>query len=87
MTHFNFFNTFNMGYEGFSRPMHFMKMNPIYGNRGEIFVLLALGVSLPLLINGRKKNEDKLRSFSNATNGYAELNLDSESRKPSEWSD
>ena len=83
MTDFGFFNTFNMGYEGFSRPLHPLKMNPIYGNRGEIWVILGLAVSFTLLSGGRKKNEDKLRSFSNATNRYAELGLDNESRKPS----
>ena len=62
LTDFGFASTFNMGYEGFSKPHALAKMNPIYGNKNEILLLLGFFGLLPLIVQSRKKNEDALRS-------------------------
>lgn len=75
MTDFNFKNTFNMGYEGFSKPVPLPKQNPISGNRGEFIFLFGFIVSISMLMRGRKKNENKLRKINVSTNRYAEFPL------------
>lgn len=85
MTDFGFASTFNMGYEGFSKPLALQRMNPIYGNKNEFLALALLFVTVPLLISGRKKNEDGLRREVKATNRYAPLALTTEDRQPSQW--
>lgn len=85
MTDFGFASTFNMGYEGFSRPLQLQSMNPIYGNRFEFVFLFGLILVIPCLITGRKKNEDGLRSVVKATNRYAQLPLAAEDRQLSKW--
>jgi len=62
MTDFGFASTFNMGYEGFSKPFTLARMNPIYGNKNEILLLLGVFGLLPFIVQARKKNEDALRS-------------------------
>ena len=74
-----------MGYEGFSRPIAPIKMHPITGNRGEFLLLLVVALSVPLIMSGRKQNEEALRGMTKTTNRYAELALDDESRQPSKW--
>ena len=59
---FGFIGSFNMGYEGFSKPISQTRMHPILGGRGEYLVLLGLLGVIPLLVSARKKNEDALRS-------------------------
>jgi hypothetical protein len=74
-----------MGYEGFSRPLALQRMNPITGNRGEFLALFLLIASVPLIIGARKNNEEKLRSYIKTTNRYAELKVDEDSKRPSQW--
>ncbi len=62
MTDFGFAQTFNMGYETFSRPLPLQRMNPIYGNKNEIFFILGAMLIFPIWIKTRKINEDALRS-------------------------
>ena len=65
-----------MGYEGFSRPLHPLRMHPVSGNRGEFLFLLFFCSSVLFLMHGRKSNETSLRALSPATNRYAEFSLD-----------
>ncbi len=81
MTDFGFASTFNMGYEGFSRPLPLPRMNPIYGTKSEIFFVLAFFALLFPLIASRKKNEDALRAQIKSTNRYAALPLNTEQRQ------
>ena len=55
------------------------EMNPILGNKGEYFWLVAFLGLVPFLTSGRKSNEDGLRSQVKSTNKYARMNLDSAS--------
>lgn len=82
---FGFVGTFNMGYEGFSRPLPLQRMHPVYGNKGEWAFLLCLFALVPLVRNARKKNEDALRKEVITTNRYAELPLDAASKQPLKW--
>ena len=79
---YTFFNSFNMGYEGFSKPWKMPKMHPVVGNRGE-FLFLALFFPITLLMKAtREKNEKGIRnSLGTATNKYAYL----ATTKPSEF--
>ncbi len=77
MTEFGFVSSFNMGYEGFSKPMPLHKQNPVWGNKNEFLFILALAAIVPLVIHGRKSNEDALRKEVKATNRYSHLALDS----------
>ena len=70
-----------MGVEGFSKPMELHEMNPILGNKREYTWMLAFFGLVPLLAYGRKSNEDGLRAEVKATNRYARLDLDSQSRQ------
>ena len=72
---FGFVNTFNMGYEGFSRPLALERMHPVYGNKAEFLVLFGLLALVPLIKASRKKNEDALRSQVKTTNRFAVLPL------------
>jgi hypothetical protein len=86
MENFSFIGSFNMGYEGFSKPLPLNRMNPIYGNKNEFLFLLGLIAMVPLVKAARKKNEDALRSIEgNATNRYEELALSHANRQPSKW--
>ena len=87
LENFGFVNTFNMGYEGFSRPLPLDRMNPIYGNKNEFFLLFGLIALVPLVKASRKSNEDALRAQTKAGNRYAELPLDRRDRLPSKWSE
>lgn len=82
---FGFTTSFNMGYEGFSKPLPLSRMNPVYGNRGEIFIILGLFALAPLIKNSRKKNEDALRSEVKANNRFAEVHLNADQRKLVKW--
>ena len=61
MTHFTFVGSFNMGYEGFSKPLAYPHSHPILGNKGEYLLLLGILALIPIVKNARKKNEDALR--------------------------
>ena len=63
LTDFNFVNTFNMGYEGFSKPHAPARMHPVTGNRGEFIFLFFFIITTPLLMRGRKSNETSLREM------------------------
>ena len=76
MTDFSFAGTFNMGYEGFSRPLALQRQAPIFGGRGEWLFLLGIVIFVPLLRSSRKKNEDALRAETIATNRYEAMNLE-----------
>lgn len=82
---FSFINSFNMGYEGYSKPLPLERMNPVWGNKGEYLALLGLFALVPLVKSARKKNEDALRATVQSNNRYAELPLSHEERKPSKW--
>ncbi len=84
---FSFINSFNMGYEGFSRPLPLDRMNPVYGQRNELFVLLGLFLLVPVIKSARKKNEDALRDIAKTNNRYAELPLAHHLRQPSKWTE
>ncbi len=87
MENFGFIASFNMGYEGFSKPLPLNRMNPIYGNKNEFLFLLGLVLLVPLVKSARKKNEDALRNIEGtATNRYEELSLAHANRQPSKWS-
>lgn len=73
--------TFNLGTEGFSSAQLLPEMNPILGNKREYIWLLAFLGLMPLLVSGRKSNEDGLRSHVKVTNRYAKMDLDSQSRQ------
>ena len=75
MTDFSFMSSFNMGYEGFSKPLPLNRMNPIYGNKNEYLFLVGLFALVPLVKSARKKNEDALREQVKATNSWAEMPL------------
>ena len=65
-------NTWNMGYEGFSKPWHMQKMHPVIGNRGEFLFLALFFPAVLILRASRKKNEDGIRaSLGHANNRYA----------------
>lgn len=85
MTDFSFAGTFNMGYEGFSRPLALQRQAPIYGGRGEWLALFGLMILVPLLRNSRKKNEDVLRAENKTTNRYEAMNLSHQQRQPLKW--
>ena len=85
MADFSFLNSFNMGYEGYSRPLHLERMNPVWGNKGEYFALLGLFLLVPIVKSARKKNEDALRATVKTNNRYAEVPLSHEDRQPSKW--
>ncbi len=85
MTDFSFLGSFNMGYEGFSRPLSLARQHPVYGNRSEFLALLGLAFLIPLVKNGRKNKEEALRAEVKTTNRYAELPLEFHSRLPSKW--
>ena len=82
---FGFAATFNMGYEGFSRPLPLLKANPIWGNKNEFLALLLLIGFVPLINNARKGNEEDLRSEVKTTNRYSHFALDAQYRQPSRW--
>ncbi len=87
MDDFSFIGSFNMGYEGFSKPLPLNRMNPVYGNKNEFLFLFGLIALVPLVKSARKKNEDALRQQEGvATNRYAELPLSHSQRLPSKWS-
>ena len=71
---YTFLTSFNMGYEGFSKPWKMHKMNPVVGNRGE-FLFLAIFFPLVLMLKAaREKNEAGLRAATGfANNRYAHL--------------
>jgi hypothetical protein len=85
MSDFSFLNTFNMGYEGFSKPLALQRMHPVYGGKGEYFFLLCLFALVPFFKDARKKNEDALRSEVKVNNRYAEMVLSPQLREPSQW--
>ena len=85
LSNFGFVGTFNMGYEGFSKPLALQKMHPIYGNRSELLALLGLFLLVPLIKGARKNNEDALRSLATTNNRYADLGLSLHFRQPSTW--
>jgi hypothetical protein len=87
MEEFTFWSSFNMGVEGFSKPVQIAKMDPIYGHKREFIFLFALLLLTPMIKSSRIKNEDALREvlLRSPSNRYAELQLDSESRNPSKW--
>jgi hypothetical protein len=84
---FNFRSSFNMGYEGFSRPLPLDRMHPIYGQKAELWFLLGLFLLVPVIKNARKTNEDALRGIAHTNNRYAELPLSHTLRQPSRWSE
>ena len=85
MTDFSFMGTFNMGYEGFSRPLALNRMNPIWGNKNEFLFLFGLILLVPVIKSARKKNEDALRGQVKATNRWAIVELAHQDRQPSKW--
>jgi hypothetical protein len=85
MTDFSFAGSFNMGYEGFSKPLALPKMHPVYGNKAEFLVLLGLFCLVPLVVNTRKYNEDKMRQEVRTNNRYAALELPTNKRQPLKW--
>lgn len=85
MTDFSFAGSFNMGYEGFSRPLALQRQHPVYGGKGEWLALLGLLTLIPLIRGARKKNEDALRNENRATNRYEVLQLEHSARQPSKW--
>ena len=55
MVDFGFASSFNMGYEGFSKPFALKRSNPIYGNKNELLFLLA-GCTLLSFVIGQRKS-------------------------------
>eukprot|EP00347_Sterkiella_histriomuscorum_P008589 403344515 len=84
---FGFAKTFNMGYEGFSKPLPLPRSNPIYQTRQEIFYIIALFTAISFMASARKGNEEALRSQIKTTNRYAELQIVPEYRNLSQWKD
>ena len=79
---YTFFNSINMGYEGFSKSWRMAKMHPIVGNRGEYLFLALFFPAVLMLKATREKNETKLRkALGAANNKYAHL----DTVKPSEF--
>ena len=77
-----FFNTWGMGYEGFTKPPHLMEMRHLTGSTGEFKWLAGFFLLVPIIVWGRRRNEDGLRrSLGVTTNRYAKMNLDDESSK------
>ena len=70
-----------MGTEGFSKPPELPEMDPIRGNKGEYFWVVAFLGLVPLFTMGRKSNEDGLRAEVKSTNRYAKMDLDSKSKQ------
>ncbi|CDW80375.1 UNKNOWN [Stylonychia lemnae] len=85
MVDFGFASTFNMGYEGFSKPLPLKRSNPIYGNRNEFLWLLAGVTLIGSVISQRKNTEEALRKEVKTTNRYALLPLGAGSRQLSKW--
>ena len=85
MTDFSFLGTFNMGYEGFSKPLALNRMNPIWGNKNEFLFLFGVIALVPLVKSARKKNEDALREQVKTTNRWAVVDLTHKQRQPSQW--
>ena len=71
---YTFYNSINMGYEGFSKPWKMAKMHPIVGNRGE-FLFLALFFPIILMLKAsRQKNETGMRkAIGTVNNQYSHL--------------
>ena len=78
---FGFIQTWNIGVEGFSKTAEMPEMNPILGGKREYLWLIGFLGLIPLIGMGRKANEDALRAQVKATNRYARMNLDSQSRQ------
>ena len=85
MTDFGFAASFNMGYEGFSKPLALSRQTPVWGNRGEFLFLALVFLTLPCFVKARKSHEDALRAEVKATNRYAPLHLNKELREPTRW--
>jgi hypothetical protein len=85
LENFSYKNTWNMGYEGYGKPVPQMVMHPIYGNKGEYLFLLGLFVVFPLLKYNRRYYEDKVRSQNVSTNRWAKMNLDKDNIHPCVW--
>lgn len=85
MDNFGFIGTFNMGYEGFSKPLPLTRMHPIYGQRSEFLILLGFMALVPFLMGGRKQNEDSLRAEVKTNNRYEAMALGHRERLPSAW--
>ena len=70
----SFMNTFNIGYEGFSKPWKMSKADPITGHRGE-FLLLAVVFGIAFTVReSRKINESGVRSATgHANNRYQHI--------------
>ena len=77
-----FLNTFNMGYEGFSKGWKLPKMNPNHGNKWEFLFLALLCPTIVVLKAARFGNEDSIRSsLGFANNRYAPF----ATVKPTQW--
>ena len=71
---YTFVTSFNMGYEGFSKPWKMPKMHPVVGNRGEFLFLAVLFPVVLMLKAAREKNEAGVRATAGfANNRYAHL--------------
>jgi len=83
---FSFVNSFNAGYEGFSKAVPVPRMSPISGNRYEFIVLFAILGVVPLAFSRRIKHENQLHKITPvSTNKWAKLDLSKEEKQPSKW--
>ena len=73
---FGFNATWGMGIEGFSKPVHGLKMHPTVGGKHEYKWLLAMFIVLPIIGAFRRKNELGLAAEIKANNTYSKMNLD-----------
>lgn len=70
---FSFFKSWGYGMEGMSKYVNLPIMHPVYGNRGEIFLVSVLGVGLYMMVWPRRKQEERLNNMIVATNTWAEV--------------
>ena len=71
-----FYNTFNIGYEGFSKPWNMPTMYPVVGNRGEFLFLAIFFPSILIFKRARAKNEEGIRQeLGFSTNRYEEVGV------------
>ncbi len=63
-----------MGFEGHSKAVNLLPMDPIRGGRSEYKYLLAILIGFPIIATFRKSNEDSLRAAQGvASNKYARM--------------
>lgn len=83
---FNFWNTWGVGIEGYSKAPTMYTMDPLKGSCNEFKWLLGIFFATFFLFQGRKRNEDKYQqAIGYANNKYAKMDLGKDSHVQTEF--